>query len=243
MLEYDPNETFYAGDGNDVVDAGNGNDIIYGGAGNDRIYGGNGDDILYGGTGDDRLEGGMGNDTYYFDLGDGKDVINDYESSSTEGRDDKIIFGEGICPEDVQMERIGNDLLIRYSDNDSITVQDAYYYSDGRYQIEKMQFQDESVYNIDYTNTKLEPEILNNEIAEESAAQVMCEDISQEYVCVENSPEEGILVDDNMDMLASEMANLAIQEMSETTTGNVADTFNMASNSGNETDVQLWIEK
>ena len=243
MLEYDPNETFYAGDGNDVVNAGTGNDVIYGDAGNDRIYGGDGDDILYGGTGDDRLEGGMGNDTYYFDLGDGKDVINDYESSSTEGRDDKIIFGEGIYPEDVQMERIGNDLLIRYSDNDSITVQDAYYYSDGRYQIEKMQFQDESVYNIDYTNTKLEPEILNNEIAEESAAQVMCEDISQEYVCVENSPEEGILVDDNMDMLASEMANLAIQEMSETTMGNVADTFNMANNSGNETDVQLWIEK
>ena len=106
-----------------------------------------------------------------------------------------------------------------------------------------MQFQDESVYNIDYTNTKLEPEILNNEIAEESAAQVMCEDISQEYVCVENSPEEGILVDDNMEMLASEMANLAIQEMSETTMGNVADTFNMANNTGNETDVQLWIEK
>ena len=233
----------FGNDGNDTLQGSAENDVIYGGAGNDRIYGGNGDDILYGGTGDDRLEGGMGNDTYYFDLGDGNDVINDYESSSTEGRDDKIIFGEGIRPEDVQMERIGDDLVIRYSDNDSITVHNAYYYSDGRYQIEKMQFQDESVYNIDYTNTKLEPEILNNEIAEESAAQVMCEDISQEYVCVENSPEEGILVDDNMEMLASEMANLAIQEMSETTMGNVADTFNMANNTGNETDVQLWIEK
>ena len=96
---YSQNKTFYAGAGNDTVYAGGGDDILYGEAGDDRLYGENGDDILIGGTGNDTLYGDTGNDTYVFHRGDGEDIIFDYESSETSGREDKIVFGEEITQE------------------------------------------------------------------------------------------------------------------------------------------------
>ena len=97
------------------------------------------------GTGNDYVSGETGNDTYIFNLGDGADTIYDYEYSTTSGRSDRIIFGEGISREDVVMERVGYDLVIRYSDTDRITVKNAYYYSDGRCFVENVEFADGTV--------------------------------------------------------------------------------------------------
>ena len=150
---YDTNEVIHGLGGDDVIYGYDGNDTIYGDEGNDTIYGGNGNDVFVGGTGNDWLSGDYGNDTYIFNKGDGNDTIRDHEMSSTSGKSDRIIFGEGINPDDVRLERVGNDLVIRYTEKDSVTVKDAYYYTDGRCYVEKMEFKDNAIYNIDY-NTK-----------------------------------------------------------------------------------------
>uniref|UniRef100_UPI000AA834BF calcium-binding protein n=1 Tax=Pseudomonas mediterranea TaxID=183795 RepID=UPI000AA834BF len=70
--------------------------VISGGAGNDTLTAGSGDDQLEGGTGNDTLNGGAGSDTYVFNLGDGRDVINDDNISYYYGGVDILRFGVGI---------------------------------------------------------------------------------------------------------------------------------------------------
>lgn len=58
------------------------------------------------------MNGGEGNDTYIYNIGDGLDTISDYQNSSTESRNDKIKFGEGIKFSDLTFRQNGNDLII-----------------------------------------------------------------------------------------------------------------------------------
>lgn len=51
---------------------------FFGGTGNDSLQGNDGNDVLEGGIGNDTLSGRFGNDLYLFNLGDGQDVISDY---------------------------------------------------------------------------------------------------------------------------------------------------------------------
>jgi Ca2+-binding RTX toxin-like protein len=69
------NDTINAGSGNDVVTGDSGDDFISGGAGADTLYGGEGADTLWGGAGNDVMTGDSGNDTFFFDFGDGHDVV------------------------------------------------------------------------------------------------------------------------------------------------------------------------
>ncbi|MDE6387823.1 MAG: hypothetical protein K2L82_08480, partial [Lachnospiraceae bacterium] len=124
-------------------------DAMFGEAGNDTLRGNDGDDFLYGGEGNDRLEGGAGNDTYIFNLGDGNDTIWDYESSQTGGKNDRIVFGEGIRAEDVRLRRDGSNLVIEYSGEDSVTVQNAYNYNDDRCFVENIEFADGTVLTVE----------------------------------------------------------------------------------------------
>ena len=80
----DGNDTLYGGYGNDTLNGGYGNDTIYGNAGTDKLYGDTGNDLIKGGAGNDSIWGGKGNDTlwggtgadvFYYDSGDGNDVI------------------------------------------------------------------------------------------------------------------------------------------------------------------------
>ena len=165
---YNRNETFYAGAGDDIINANDGNDLVYAGSGNDTVNGGDGDDTIYGGAGDDilngegendklyggvgndTLNGGYGDDTYYFELGDGEDTI--YEDGEYVNVD-RIVFGKGISPENISLERIGNDLVIKYSEVDKVTVKNAYGYKKycgyGYYFVEKIEFSDGTVWNKD----------------------------------------------------------------------------------------------
>jgi len=69
-----------AGDGIDLVFGGDGNDSVDGGPGDDFVFGGNGDDSITGGSGNDYLMGNQGADVFNFArLGDGKDIIADFE--------------------------------------------------------------------------------------------------------------------------------------------------------------------
>jgi Ca2+-binding RTX toxin-like protein len=104
------NNVITAGVGNDTVSGGLGNDRLFGDAGNDTLRGDAGNDYLAGGSGNDRLEGGSGNDTlvgergsdtlfgglgadhFVFNVGDGRDAIEDF--AIAEG--DRIKFDADI---------------------------------------------------------------------------------------------------------------------------------------------------
>ncbi len=155
--------------GNDIITGGYRNDVIDGGDGNDTITDEYGFNSIKGGDGNDTItargtfEGGKGNDvitasdyisgdTYIFNLGDGKDTINDYGISNALGYpgiglDDTIKFGEGIDPSSVSIARIGNDLVLKISEIDQVTIK--YWFSHGFYQIEKIQFANGTSWSID----------------------------------------------------------------------------------------------
>jgi Ca2+-binding RTX toxin-like protein len=120
-----------AKDGNDKIRAGNGNDIVLGGDGKDNINGASGDDALLGGSGDDKLKGasgddditgglghdmmwgGGGNDTFFFAVGDGKDMIRGFTD------DDAIV----IYAESYEVTELkGNTWLLTYGETDSILI-------------------------------------------------------------------------------------------------------------------------
>ena len=140
--------TFQQTDRHDNVTGTQYDDIIYGNGGNDTLNAGNGNDILVGGKGDDSLDGGYGNDTYVWNLGDGFDTISDYQSSSTEGLEDKIKFGEGITFEDLSFENSGNNLIIYVNGDKTQGLQLNNYFYGSNYTIEILEFADGSTVNL-----------------------------------------------------------------------------------------------
>ncbi|MFD0463024.1 cellulose binding domain-containing protein [Microvirga aerilata] len=88
----------------DLIEAGDGDDIIHGGRGNDEMQGEAGNDTIIGGTDDgrlawtgakltkvtigDNLYGNDGNDTYFYEKGDGVDLIWDFRPD-----DDTVVLG------------------------------------------------------------------------------------------------------------------------------------------------------
>jgi Ca2+-binding RTX toxin-like protein len=129
-------------------------DALYGGAGNDTLFGYAGDDILHGGAGDDSLDGGAGDDVYLFNLGDGHDVISDYEYRT--GKRNVIRFGAGITAANIEFlakPTNGNysDLIIRIkSTGETITVLNGMLYntanSSNYYSIQSIEFADGTVW-------------------------------------------------------------------------------------------------
>ena len=119
-------------------------DTIVGGGGDDTLYGLFGDDTLSGGAGNDRMEGGPGNDTYYFNLGDGHDVINDKVAGYSDN--DKVIFGEGILASSIHVSQNAINptyMLLTINDHDSIMFEDFMVPSG---HIESFQFADGTVW-------------------------------------------------------------------------------------------------
>ncbi|MEJ1336993.1 MAG: calcium-binding protein, partial [Candidatus Sedimenticola sp. (ex Thyasira tokunagai)] len=117
-----------------------GNDKLYGEGGSDKLHGGVGDDILDGGDGGDIdvLIGGKDNDSYHFGRGYGIDVLWDEQ-----GDTDAIKLGEDISSEDVVLEKMGQDLLIKLLYNGSTTedqlIASGWY---SGYQVETIEFND-----------------------------------------------------------------------------------------------------
>ena len=109
-------DRMYGGAGNDTLTGLAGSDYLEGGAGADTLDGGDGDDYLYGmsgidhltgGKGRDVLSGGAGADIYYFNTGDGNDLIIDssfehriHVNSIVIGEIEKIAPGSNIYSDD-----------------------------------------------------------------------------------------------------------------------------------------------
>ena len=145
--KYDINEYFYGGDGNDTINANTGDDTIFGGNGDDTIKAGEGNDIINGGKGNDYLKGEGGDDVYVFNIGDGDDIVEEYESNNYGAQNDRIVFGEGITADSITMNRVGYDLIIEYGDGDRITVKNEF--SNNYYGIEYIEFADGTVIDVD----------------------------------------------------------------------------------------------
>ncbi len=140
-------DNLYGDSGNDRLFGGRGNDALIGATGNDRLYGGKGDDLLFGGEGNDILEGETGSDTYYFNIGDGQDTIDDYSKKDSTDVD-KIIFGKDITLENISMTRDKYDLILQVNESDSIKVK-YWFGSDNRNKIEQIEFADHTTLSID----------------------------------------------------------------------------------------------
>ncbi|MCP4186990.1 MAG: calcium-binding protein, partial [Gammaproteobacteria bacterium] len=168
------NDRIFGDDGADVISGGEGDDLLSGGAGNDELIGGAGVDSLHGGAGNDVLsagdgvqynnstgqyvygnifEGGVGDDTingsiygdsYYFNVGDGQDVINDDGThANQEGFLDTIYFGPGISQNDISLVRDGLNLIFVHGNgNDQIIVNNWFETSAAYHHIEQVNFAD-----------------------------------------------------------------------------------------------------
>lgn len=141
----------HADAGNDTVSGSNGNDTLYGEAGDDALMASTGNDILDGGTGNDSLQGGGNDDIYVFGIGYGEDTIHDFADGTygghAHGGTDTIQLLEGIVPEDVTMQRVGDNLEITINGTtDKLTVL-SYFSSNGYYSIENIEFADSTIWD------------------------------------------------------------------------------------------------
>ncbi|NHZ80008.1 hypothetical protein F2P44_12075 [Massilia sp. CCM 8695] len=123
-------------------------DWIDGGAGNDTLSGLGGNDLLHGGKGDDLLEGGAGADVYLYERGDGHEIIHDQDNGDQ--TIDTLRLGAGFLPGATQARRVGTDLVLRFSEEESVTVR-QFFHNDalGYLQIERVEFQDGTLWEID----------------------------------------------------------------------------------------------
>ncbi|MFN7483896.1 MAG: calcium-binding protein, partial [Betaproteobacteria bacterium] len=128
--------------GNDTLSGQGGNDTLYGGAGNDTLYGADGSDTLTGGTGNDSLQGGSGGDTYVFNLGDGQDVIEDYDTNTA--NIDVVSFAGVASTAVTALVRKGSNLVVSYGSSDQLTVE---YYFHHHYVVESFSFSDGVVWD------------------------------------------------------------------------------------------------
>ena len=125
LLGTELGDVIAAGGGDDIVDGALGDDDIDGGAGSDLLNGGAGNDALTGGAGADRIDGGLGDDTFTYNPGDGQDTI-----ISDDGAD-ALVFGAGILPGDITVERKETDLILRFAGaGDRLTLEGALSSSD-----------------------------------------------------------------------------------------------------------------
>ena len=136
----DVGDKLIGGAGRDTLDGLGGDDWLSGGEGNDLLKGGAGDDTLTGGPGNDSLYGGAGNDVFRFAFGDGQDTLylDDAEGVDT------LLFGAGVTPADLRLEKSGSyDLVVKVgADGDQITLKNWYNASYAAKRLDRFAFAD-----------------------------------------------------------------------------------------------------
>ncbi|NIJ21113.1 Ca2+-binding RTX toxin-like protein [Sphingomonas naasensis] len=125
---------------NDTIHGSLDAESLTGAAGNDWIDGRAGADIIAGGTGDDTIYGGSGDDRYLFNLGDGQDILDEYDREGAGF--DRLVFGDGILPSDIQVSQAnnGNDIVLKIAGtSDQVTMRNANYWS-AQFRIDQIDF-------------------------------------------------------------------------------------------------------
>lgn len=142
------NDTITGGENADWLYGGDGDDVLDGskltGSSDDQTYGSDSVDYYVGGRGNDTLNGNSRDDHYYFNLGDGNDTISEGSFFSNAqwfySSFDELVFGSGITPESIQVSKFNNDLVIKVSASDSITIRN--WFSDYKSQVDYFRFAD-----------------------------------------------------------------------------------------------------
>ncbi|WP_338844466.1 calcium-binding protein [Massilia sp. W12] len=107
------NDVLQGGAAEDSLQGGQGNDVLEGGEGRDQLFGGAGADTLDGGAGNDVLQGGYGNDVYLISRAAGVQTITEqYAASGATDLGDALRFASDILPDDVQVIREGDALVV-----------------------------------------------------------------------------------------------------------------------------------
>ena len=109
-------DIIYGYGGDDRIGGKGGNDTLLGGEGNDTIWGDDGDDLLRGGLGNDTLtgdddSGGSGADTFILAMGEGTDVITDFELGI-----DFIGLADGLTFDNLSLGQDGSKATISAGD-------------------------------------------------------------------------------------------------------------------------------
>lgn len=140
-------------DGNAKYD---GSATIWGYDGDDTLIGGSGNDSIYGGKGNDTMRGGSGDDTFYYEIGDGDDLIDmgNGKSSYPQGGYNVLVFGEGITPDEITVERSADDYTYTLWLNEhggSVTMTGNVVSGvSNKFPIKEIRFADETVWKLDY---------------------------------------------------------------------------------------------
>lgn len=126
IIALDGNDHVIGSNADDIIEGGFGNDFIESGNGNDQLLAGEGDDFLDGGEGIDSLMGGDGADTFMLRLGDGNDVIMDFDPTANTGDklglEEGLIYGENIALEGNQVVYNGQEILATLQSNSNIDL-------------------------------------------------------------------------------------------------------------------------
>jgi len=138
-------DTLDGGTGNDTLSGNDGADTLDGGVGNDTLNGNEGADTLDGGVDNDTLYGGAGDDTYTFGVGAGVDRIVDEDG--TAGNTDVAVFSDVASTALRGLERIGNDLVIKYGTSDQVSVAEYFSPHYTGYKVEQLKFSDGVVWD------------------------------------------------------------------------------------------------
>jgi Ca2+-binding RTX toxin-like protein len=117
-----------------------GDDLLFGLDGNDIIHGLEGNDDLVGSKGDDLLFGDSGNDIYEFHLGDGHDQIENIASDSATAID-SLRFGVNITSTSVSLSKLGDDLIVKVTATDSVTIRNHFLVGDA-HKLDEIWFSD-----------------------------------------------------------------------------------------------------
>jgi Ca2+-binding RTX toxin-like protein len=114
-------DLLFGDSGNDaLVDAG-GNSALWGADGNDTIASGSDADFIAGGRGDDVINTGAGANVVAFNRNDGNDTV-----TATAGARNTLSLGDGIRNRDLNLCKVGNDLVLETDRTNQITFKDWY---------------------------------------------------------------------------------------------------------------------
>jgi hypothetical protein len=127
---------------------------------NDLVQGFSGDNILNAGAGDDLLVGGDGSDIYNYQIGNGNDIIDDNGFGDTD-----VLQITGYLSTQANFSLLNdgsNDFVIKFNDNDSITLVNSII-SNTVDEIEKIMFLDDNPIKT-YTTSDLQALFINQQI-------------------------------------------------------------------------------
>lgn len=146
---------------NDKISGSAFNESLFGLKGSDTLFGAAGGDTVVGGQGDDEVSGGSGSDVYVFGLGDGHDVVLNSAADGVSATD-SLELGTGILASQVVVQRADDDLIVKVSPTDHLTLKDHLSPSNASSKIDLVKFADGTVWTPADIQARLTPALPTN---------------------------------------------------------------------------------